>query len=240
MNKKEFLEQLERLLWDIPEQERKEALEYYEDYFEDAGTEEEAGVIRKLGSPGKVAAMIKADLEENREDYGEYTEAGYKDERFDDRNMPERRQASEGFHENKAGNKRNETRKDKRGLSWPLIIVLLILTAPIWGGVGIGLLGAVLGVLGACIGVVAALLFGGLGMLIGGIITFIYAMVCLLHSPAAALVATGAALIMIAAGLLFIVGFFWLAFKLFPKCFRWFVDLAQRVLHRGNAGGEGR
>lgn len=27
MRKKEFLEQLERLLWDIPEQERKEALE---------------------------------------------------------------------------------------------------------------------------------------------------------------------------------------------------------------------
>lgn len=33
MRKKEFLEQLERLLWDIPEQERKEALEFYENYF---------------------------------------------------------------------------------------------------------------------------------------------------------------------------------------------------------------
>ena len=30
MRRKEFLEQLERLLWDIPEQERKEALEFYE------------------------------------------------------------------------------------------------------------------------------------------------------------------------------------------------------------------
>ena len=37
MNRTEFLEQLERLLWDIPESERKEALEYYQDYFEDAG-----------------------------------------------------------------------------------------------------------------------------------------------------------------------------------------------------------
>lgn len=32
MRRKEFLEQLERLLWDISEQERKEALEFYENY----------------------------------------------------------------------------------------------------------------------------------------------------------------------------------------------------------------
>ena len=63
MNRTEFLEQLERLLWDIPESERKEALEYYQDYFEDAGAENEGKVIQELGSPGKVAAIIRADLE---------------------------------------------------------------------------------------------------------------------------------------------------------------------------------
>ena len=46
MNRTEFLEQLERLLWDIPESERKEALEYYQDYFEDAGAENEGKVIQ--------------------------------------------------------------------------------------------------------------------------------------------------------------------------------------------------
>ena len=34
MNRKEFLAQLSRLLWDIPEADRKDALEYYENYFE--------------------------------------------------------------------------------------------------------------------------------------------------------------------------------------------------------------
>ena len=39
MNREEFLRQLERLLSDIPEGERWEALEYYRNYFEDAGPE---------------------------------------------------------------------------------------------------------------------------------------------------------------------------------------------------------
>lgn len=42
MNKTEFLEQLERLLWDISCQEREEALDFYRSYFEDAGEENEA------------------------------------------------------------------------------------------------------------------------------------------------------------------------------------------------------
>ena len=46
MNRKQFMEQLERLLSDISEAERQEALEYYEGYFDDAGPENEGEVIR--------------------------------------------------------------------------------------------------------------------------------------------------------------------------------------------------
>lgn len=82
MDRAQFMEQLKRLLSDIPEYEREEALDYYESYFDDAGQEKEAMVIRELGSPGKVAAIIKADLESgNRDDYAEYTELGYEDAR---------------------------------------------------------------------------------------------------------------------------------------------------------------
>lgn len=62
MNRAQFMEQLEKLLSDISEEERQEALDYYESYFDDAGEDQEANVIRELGSPGKVAAIIKADL----------------------------------------------------------------------------------------------------------------------------------------------------------------------------------
>lgn len=62
MNRAQFMEQLEKLLSDISEEERREALEYYESYFDEAGPEKETSVIRELGSPEKVAEIIKADL----------------------------------------------------------------------------------------------------------------------------------------------------------------------------------
>ena len=62
MNREEFLRQLEQLLRDIPESERREAIEYYQNYFEDAGPEREAEIIEELGSPYEVAESIKKDL----------------------------------------------------------------------------------------------------------------------------------------------------------------------------------
>lgn len=99
MDRAQFMEQLKRLLSDIPEYERDEALDYYESYFDDAGPEREASVIRELGSPGKVAAIIKADLESGGkdDDYAEYTELGYEDVRTrEPGQMPDRYMASSG------------------------------------------------------------------------------------------------------------------------------------------------
>lgn len=59
MSRQEFMERLNRLLSDIPVNERQEALNYYENYFEDAGPENEAKIIEELESPEKVAASIK-------------------------------------------------------------------------------------------------------------------------------------------------------------------------------------
>ena len=61
MNRVEFMAELERLLADLPEDERQAAVQYYADYFADAGAENEAEVIRELGSPEKTAESIKAD-----------------------------------------------------------------------------------------------------------------------------------------------------------------------------------
>ena len=55
MNRVQFMEQLKKLLSDISEEERQEALEYYESYFDDAGEDQEAEVIRELESPQRVA-----------------------------------------------------------------------------------------------------------------------------------------------------------------------------------------
>ena len=62
MNRAGFMSQLESYLADIPAAEKEEALQYYNDYFEDAGAENEASVISSLGSPKEIADNIKAEL----------------------------------------------------------------------------------------------------------------------------------------------------------------------------------
>ena len=69
MNRAEFIRQLECLLQSIPDAERQEALQYYNDYFDDAGDENEQDVIEALGNPARVAENIKRDLLESG--YGE-------------------------------------------------------------------------------------------------------------------------------------------------------------------------
>lgn len=77
MNRIEFMTELAALLQDVPVEERREAMQYYNDYFDDAGDENEEQVISELGSPAKVAATIKADLGSQAGDYAEYSENGY-------------------------------------------------------------------------------------------------------------------------------------------------------------------
>lgn len=62
MNRNEFMRELELLLADLSQTEKEEALEYYNNYFEDAGPENEEIVIKELGSPAQVAQSIKKDL----------------------------------------------------------------------------------------------------------------------------------------------------------------------------------
>lgn len=88
MNRVEFMTALEKLLVSISEDERQEALQYYENYFEDAGPENEEQVIKELGSPEKVAAIIWADTRGGSEKNGEFTETGYTDVRFEEKAHP--------------------------------------------------------------------------------------------------------------------------------------------------------
>ena len=70
MNKKLFLDELHRLLSDLPPEERNQAIKYYEDYFEDAGPENEQAILKELGSPQELANQIKATTQDDIE-YGQ-------------------------------------------------------------------------------------------------------------------------------------------------------------------------
>ena len=88
MSRFDFMRKLESLLSDIPLEERNEALKYYNDYFDDAGVDNEENIINELGTPERIAGIIKAELraEELRSGRGVFTEKGYKDTVYEKRN----------------------------------------------------------------------------------------------------------------------------------------------------------
>ena len=58
MTKKEYLSRLERCLECIENSEREAAIQFYAEYFDDAGEENTEKVISELGSPEKLAREI--------------------------------------------------------------------------------------------------------------------------------------------------------------------------------------
>ena len=134
MNRAEFMKELEFLLQDVTDSEREEALQYYNDYFDDAGPENEPAVIEELDSPEKVAAIIKNGLNYNDREAGEFTETGYSDIRFNTKKEVSR-------HENPKEKKYEYDKRPKDTAKIILIIVLCLLASPIIVPVGGGILG---------------------------------------------------------------------------------------------------
>lgn len=67
MTREEFIQRLgQALTAQVTEEERAEAIRFYEEYFSEAGPEQEQAVLEELGSPEKVAAIIKANVPGSR------------------------------------------------------------------------------------------------------------------------------------------------------------------------------
>ncbi len=106
MSRIEFMKELEGLLSDIPIDERNEALQYYNGYFEDAGEEHEEEILKELVSPARVAGIIKADLNLNNEDHenrGYFTEKGFQDTVYADEKYELMKSAKQGKEDSNTG-----------------------------------------------------------------------------------------------------------------------------------------
>lgn len=106
MSRWEFMRRLEELLFEISPNEREAALQYYNDYFNDAGMENEQEVIRALGSPEQVAQIVKDGLGDGGSQ-GEFTENGFSSSREGQNELMRRERAVE-----EAGDNENGFRKD--------------------------------------------------------------------------------------------------------------------------------
>ena len=191
MTGKEFLEQLEKLLQDLPEHDREDALAYYRDYLEEAGPENEAAVIKELGSPEKVAETIKRDVKPN--DQAEYTERGYSD-------------GNEPVNPNtpsvKEQKKTEKKEKQKKSFPWALVIVLVIFASPVLIGVAGAIFGLVVAVLATIFGLGVTLLALVVAGLLGGLALVVFGIVKLIGNVGVGLLGIGVGILLFAAGLL--------------------------------------
>lgn len=251
MNRAEFMEQLERLLGDIPEYERLDALAYYNDYFDDAGPENEEEIIRKLGSPAKVAAIIKTNLYKGQE-HGEFTEYGYREAEEEETiqtpaahpedSSQEKKQHSRTYHRSEENQSVNQERENdtytgrRRGTAgWTLLIIGLVFASPLILGIGGGIIGAFFGILGALIGLVISILGAGIGFFFGGIIGIGKGIFTCFGAPAVGIMTMGLGFLSTGIGIACLV-LFGMALRLVPGFIRWAKNLVSRIFHRRQGG----
>ena len=169
MNRIEYMTKLASLLQDIPEVERRDAMKYYNDYFDEAGEENEEQVIREFGAPEEVAENIKADLKGKTENttHGhqeEYQSAGQQYQM----NHQENKQSSEYQYGTSDDQKKKNTRIGKIVLIVALAIIIGPVLIPIIGGI----LAAGLAMVLTIIVGVFALVIAGAAIAIVGIVIF--------------------------------------------------------------------
>ena len=237
MTRLEFMNELRALLWDLSVEEQEEALQYYNDYFDDAGPEKEADIIRELESPEKVAQSIKAGLGGRNEDHSQYRETGYTDTRFEQNASPVRREGyrSTGRMENENNNMNNKPWTSKT-LKVILIVLIVVIGAPIVLPIAAGLLAAVLGILIAIAAVIAAVLVSGIAVAIAGIVMGVAGFTQIFHSTPLALALLGAGLLILALGMVMTAFTGWVCVKIVPPVFRWFVELCRKPFQKREGG----
>jgi len=222
MTKQQFMGELKQLLGELPVVEREEALNYYEEYFADAGEENEDSVIAELGSPEKVAFTIKAGLADADKAEGEFTDTGFKGyEASSKEELINTIPGSEDRGFNQPNNNRNNAL---------LVILLLILLIPVIVPILCSVFGVLIGIAGACFGIMCALAVAGIGCIVAGAIVLVVGILGMATHPLGAIMLAGIALILVGIGaILFTIGVKIIA-KLLPKLVRAVVSILQNII----------
>lgn len=221
MNRIEFMNQLESLLADISKSEREEALQYYNDYLNDAGVENEEEVLGTLGTPEELAKVIKEGLGDNS-NAGEFSETGYKNSYYE-------------TEEKKEVAKKEEKERMSGGMV-ALIVVLCIFAAPVLAAVASGLFGAGLGIFGAIVGTL-------FGIGVTGVVLFIVSLILigagigeLFVIPLAGVCMIGAGILLGGLSLFFIWLTVWICGVAIPWIVRGICSICRKLFHK--KGGE--
>lgn len=249
MSRWEFMRQLEELLADISPNEREEALQYYNDYFNDAGRENEQEVIKALGSPEQVAQIVREGLDDGGS-RGEFTENGFsaqsaslKNEIFTSQKTFQSKEGTESggdfrqenFQAEDGKYREPESKQQKKELpTWEVVLIVLgcIICSPV-------ILTAILSVLGTLLGVIATILGIILGVGLAAAILLVVAATlavagfgCVFAHPLTGIGLLGGGCICGALGILFLLCAVWLAGKGIPAVCHGIAYLYHRIFDR--------
>ncbi len=258
MNRIEYMRKLASLLQDVPVKERVAAMQYYNDYFDDAGEENESQVIEELGSPEQVAAEMKAGLGRQAEESGEFRETGYTDTQFERKDVPVSWERPSGRADSQAGAGQGESAyryaagsqdqhsgrqgtQDQpwtsKGLKVALIILILLVVVPVLGPF-ILVIGAVVCALAvSCFAIFIALVAAAAALAVSGIAVFIRGVLLLVPDTAVALAAMGTGMILTVTGVIAVVAAVRLCIIVLPGLFRFFVNLCRRPFQKRKERG---
>lgn len=259
MNRQEFMEQLMYLLGDLQSADREEAIRYYNDYFDEAGEENEADVISKLESPEKVAATIRQGLTGDDGAAGEYSETGYADPRFESGQYPttqtsgssqgtytygnpggqassqnsqrdaNAQQGTYTYAERNASSEKKPMNMATKIVVGACIVFGAILLIPMAGGIFGGLLGIFVAIAAAVFSIAIA----GISMIVAGVVTFFAGVSAFFTTGVATgFLMIGIALIIEAIGILLTMLGVWILIKIIPAAIRGIVSIFRRLLHK--------
>ena len=247
MNRIKFMTELAALLQDVPAEERRDAMKYYNDYFDDAGEENEQQVVEELGSPAKVAATIKADLGGSPKEYGEFTETGYTDTRFEHKDTPAGREAKEkeyqygsGDYQKGYGNYQGYNYGDdaqtpprtNNVLKVFLIILLVIVGLPIILPVSIAIIAVIFAAGVTLLAVFASLVIASVVVAFAGVCVFIAGLVSLVPELAVGFALIGTGIILTVCGVVATVASVRLCLIVLPGIIRGIVWVIGRPFQR--------
>lgn len=179
MNKYDFLSRLRNALSSLPQEERDAAMNYYEEFFSDAGEDNEQAVIASLGTPEELAKSI---IDENNRDNPASSNSG---STSSSEPVGSFNNQTSGFNPPPTP---AQTASRWTGGQIALFVVLAVLASPIWLGLLCAVFGVIVGLFAAVVGIVAA--FGACAVAF-----FVSGILALFHEPPIGIMLLGFSLI---------------------------------------------
>lgn len=160
MTKEQFLARLEQLLADLSREDREDALQFYREYLEDAGPENEAAALEELGDVEQLAAQIRAACPVQPEP----TPADDQPRPAYQRSQPPRWPAPPQYTRQAydySQPPRSSSRQGGNAGRVILLVILLVFTSPLWLGAVCSLAGILFG------GLLAGFVMAVVGLVVG-------------------------------------------------------------------------